>query len=371
MKYFPVFLAALFVPAAASAQMTYEFSGSAVGLYGYTDLEKRFESKEHHSQGTGTFSFNSSANYEFNEDYSLSLNLDVIAGVDHHLKDYNQGVWGEEAYAIVDSPAGRFMLGQTSNVAAQFHQGAPSVGPLGENNIRLTDFIHNPNWQRNSHTTRFATLNSTSLDTDGVAPKASYISPEFYNTLIGFSYMPDSYNRRGLINKFAHYSKKDGYAAALYHHADLDFAQLAASLGYAQYHDNDKEYSAGLTLTRGNWTLGGSYRKTYIDGRDKSRPSVVSERTPELFDNYREGDAWDIGLGYEIGPYKVSLSYFTTQAKRTNNTDKIVALNNVYQYNKWIDVYLTGAYAKFKGDNTTIADNNAGYAVIAGLSLNF
>lgn len=371
MKKIPVILLALLTPNLAAAQITYDFSGAATGLYGYSNLEKRFDSQEHHSQGTGNLNLNTAINYQYSEDYSLSLNLDLMAGVDHYLKDYNQGNWGEEAYGIFDAPAGRLMLGQTSNVAAQFHQGAPTVGPLGDDNLRITDFIANPNWQRNKKSTGFATLNSTSLNTDGVAPKISYITPEFYNTMLGFSYIPDTYNRRGLVNKFAQYSQDDGYVAALYHSLDLGFVDLAASLGYAQYHDNDQEYSAGLKLTRGGWSLGGSYRRSYIDGRDKSRPQAISERTPELFDNYREGRAWDLGLGYEIGPYQVSLSYFDTQADRTKNSDQIVALSNQYQLNKWLDLYLIGAYAKFKGNTSVIENNRTGYAVISGLSLNF
>lgn len=367
----PFILAAAMFPVSAQAQLSYDISGSAIGLYGYSDLEKRFDDKEHHSQGTGTFFINSALNYEYNQDYSLSLNLDLMAGIDHHMKNYNQGVWGEEIYGIFDAPAGRLMIGQTTNVASQFHQGAPSIGPLGSNQSGIVDFIHNPNWVRREKSTGFATLNSTAINTDGVAPKISYITPEFYNTLIGFTYVPDTYNRRGLINKHADYESDDGYVVALYHSFDLGFADLATSAGYAQFHDDDKEYSAGLTLTKGNWSLGGSYRKTYIDGQDKSRPQPVSERTPFLFDNYREGQAWDIGLGYEFGPFKTSLSYLHSAADRTKNKDKIVMLSNQYQVNKWVDVYLIGAYAKFEGNNDSIRDNSTGYAAITGVSLNF
>ena len=355
----------------ALAEFSFNTYGRITGLYGYTDAEKRFEDIDSKQNATGDFEAGFEARYDFNNDYAFSINLDLMGGIDHELKNYSQGDWGEEIYGIFDAPAGRLMIGQTANVATQFHQGAPMVGPLGLNESRVVDFIANPNWVRTKKTASFATLNSTAINTDGTAAKVSYITPEFYNTLLGFSYVPDAYSRTGLINKFADYAKDEGYIAALYHNLDLDFVDISASLSYAEYHDNDKELGAGMQLRRGGWTLGGSFRKTYIDGDDKRKPSPISERTPELFDNYREGYAWDIGLGYEIGPYQVSLGYFDAKASHTKNRSQITMLSNQYQFNKWIDAYLIGAYTKFRGATDEVSENRTGYAVVSGLRLNF
>ena len=92
---------------------------------------------------------------------------------------------------------------------------------------------------------------------------------------------------------------------------------------------------------------------------------------PDLFDNYREGKAWDIGLSYEIGPYEVSLSYFKSKADNTSNEDEIIMLSNKYQVDKNIDIYLTAAHVDFEGNNNSVADNNQGYAFVTGLSISF
>ena len=84
------------------------------------------------------------------------------------------------------------------------------------NNRDVVNFISNPNWVRDGKVTKFATLDSTAIDTDGVAPKISYISPEFYNTYLGLSYVPDAYNRAGLISRYASYKEDGGHVAALY-----------------------------------------------------------------------------------------------------------------------------------------------------------
>lgn len=357
MKLFALFLAIIAVPSIACAgEWNYGVEGHARGLYGYSDVKK-------HNHGVGQGNIDSYAGYTFDNDASLTLHLDLAGAVDQELQDYNQGRWGEEAYGILDAAYGQIMLGQVYNVASLFHNGAPSVGALASNND-IVDFIANPNWKRNSHETKFATLNTTDINTDGTAAKINYISPEVYGTAIGFSYMPDSYNRRGLINKHAGYAHKDGFAGAVYSDQDWGWFDSKASFGYAQYHGNDKEFSYSLNLSRGNWNIGGGYRKTYIDGDDKSVPD---RRLPENFDGYREGDAWNIGLGYEIGPFSSALTYFNSKAKHSDNRNKMVAFSNQYQFNKYIDVYLAAAYVDYDAGE----ESKNGYALVTGLGVNF
>lgn len=345
--------------------------GHVQGLYGYSDVAEKFEKKDDNNHGVGQADVSLSAAYQFDDDYNLSLNLDLMGGVDQELKDYNQGAWGEEAYVIGDSPYGRLMLGQLFNVDAQFHEGAPEAGAIGINNSEVVDFITNPNWQRNKHGTRFATLNTTYINTDGVAPKINYISPAFHNIMLGLTYVPDAYNRRGLINKQASYEKDGGWVASLYGSQEWGKYNFSASLGYAAFHDDDQEFSASLRLKRGNFTLGGGWRKTYIDGHDHQRRKIVSEQLPELFDNYREGEAWNAGIGYEIGPYQMALSYFESKASRTDNKDKITVFSNQYQLNETAEIYLAAAHVDFEGATHQVWDNNQGYAFIAGIGLNF
>lgn len=107
-----------------AGEWEYDASGSVTGLYGYADTES-------HHHGTGDADLAVYAKYVFNNEYEAGIYADFMFGVNHELEDYNQGKWGEEIYGIMDSPYGRLMLGQTWNVAAQFHGGVPTVGPLG------------------------------------------------------------------------------------------------------------------------------------------------------------------------------------------------------------------------------------------------
>lgn len=346
-------------------------SGELTGLYGYTDVSKEYSAYNNHNHGTGDAELSAYAKYIFNNELEAGLYIDLMFGLDHELEDYNQGKWGEEVYGIADSPYGRLMVGQTYNAAYQFHVGAPDVGPLGANNIDIVDFIRNPNWNRKGSEAKFATLNSTAINTDGVAAKLTYITPEIYNTVLGFSYVPDSYNRRGLINKEASYRNNEGYIFSAYNYQNLGFADMSVSLGYAEFVDIDKEFSAGLSISRGNWTLGGSWRKTSSEDKETAINQQISASTPEFFDGYRDGYAWDVGLGYEFGPYQASLSYFKSVADDSRNKDEIIAFSNSYQYNKYLNIYLTAAHVNFEGNNAAAQENNKGYAFVTGLGINF
>ena len=340
-------------------ELSYEASGSLNGFYGYSEPSERYKKQNDNNTFTGAAEINLSALYEFNADTSAGLYLDLSHGFNKNNRTYNNGSWGKEIYSIIDSTYGRLMLGETYNTAYQFHQGIENLAP-----IDLTDFIINPNNILTRNQTSHKTLNSTKINTDGVAPKISYITPEFYGSMLGFSYIDDINNRRGLAKNELHYNKKDGYVASFYNNIDTKLADIYTSVSYAEFRDKDKEYSASIRLERGNWSLGGSYRKAYIDG-------TKNQISPSLADNYREGHAWDTGIGYKIGPYKMSLTYFNSKADNTDNEDEIIMLSNRYQYNKWLDVYLAFAHENYRGEDKSLDNNNKGYSFITGLGLNF
>src|SRR5574344_2032041 len=238
---------------ASSTNFIYE--ADATALYGYSDVSKSFEKKAENNHLPADLSVNLGLEHEMANDYTLGIYLDLMAGIDKEIKNYNNGDWGQQVSGSFTSPYGRITGGETYNAAAQLHIGAPDVGALGIDNSDIVNFISNPNWQRNHKGTSFQTLNSTYMNTDGVAPKISYFTPEINNTVIGFSYVPDTYDRRGLINRHADYKNNSAYIGGIYHEFDLGFAELSTSGGFGVYTDNDQEASVGLGLSRGNWTI--------------------------------------------------------------------------------------------------------------------
>lgn len=361
--------------AANAGEFVYDYGLTAAGFYGYSDYDysdsQHRHYKHHHTPVIGEV--RSSVGYRFSNDDELRLGLEAQIAGGKEVEDYNHGEWGENVYLSYDSERyGELTFGQVYNAAYQLAVGAPSVGLWRVNNSPVTDFIANPNWQRNSRVASYRTLNSTFLNTDADAPKISYTTPEFYNTKAAFSYAPESYSAAGLVNRRSQYDNRSSYAAGLYNYTTVAGVEIESSLGYAYNRKNNQEASAGLSLYRKGWTLGGSYRKSWTDSHDYA----LNERKAndmyraEYFDGYRRGQAFNVGLGYEIGPFKTGLSYFAAYADKTDNKDKIVSWANRFAINKYVAVYLIGAYAEYKG-NGEPEDNNRGYAAIAGLEITY
>ena len=366
-----LFIFALLVLIASPAKADeYTLSGQWNSFYGYAFPDSDYKHKDKRQFFVNTFEVNLGASKEFNADYSFGIYADLYAGINKRQRDYGNGLWGHEVYGIFDNPYGRLMLGETQNVAEQFHIGAPVVGRSGIKSYDVVNFIANPNWIRDKHQTSFRTLNSTTINTDGTAAKISYITPEIKGATFGLSYIPDTYSRTGLINRDARYADKQAYVAAAYYTTDLGFAELQSSVGYGIYNQDDRDLSLGMSLYHAGWTIGGSWRKTYVDGGDYAVTGISADpRLPDFFDGYRESTAWDAGVGYEIGPYKVALTYFESKAENSDNKDKIWLLSNEFQYAKNLSFYLAGAKADFEG--VTHDDSNRGWAVMTGFSVNF
>ena len=360
----------LFLPSAHARDIKFSAEGDWNSFYGYTFPDHDYKHRDKRQSFINTFELNFGAEKIFTDDWSLGLYTDLFAAINKRQRNYSNGLWGHEIYGILDNPYGRFMFGETQNVVAQFHIGAPKVGKFGLNDGLVIDFLANPNWIKEKHKAAYRTLNSTAVNTDGTAAKISYITPDYHDLTFGFTYVPDTYSRTGLVQKGAKYARDDGYIGAAYYTADLGFAELETSLGYAVFHKNDKELSIGASLYRAGWTLGGSWRKADVEGNSYPITKISQNRKlPDLFDNYREGEAWDVGIGYEFGPVKTALSYFESKATNTSNKDKIWLLSNEFRYNKHLAFYLATAKVDFEG--LTHQESNRGWATMTGFSLSF
>lgn len=353
---------------AYAGEFVYDYSLIADGFYGYTQYADKYRHLYHRNNTPISTEISTSAGYDFGNDRMITLGIDAQVAHGKEIKDYNHGDWGENAYVSFASEYGELSVGQIYNAAYQMAVGAPLVGYFRVNNSPMTDFIADPNWQRRGKIASYRTLNSTYLNTDADALKASYVTPEFYGTKLALSYTPDSYSRAGLINKKSRYDNRSSYAAGIYNNTDLGFTEAETSLGYAYNHKNNQEISAGLSLYRKGWTLGGSYRKSFTSSKDYALNIRDSEYQPYYFDGYRRGQAFNVGLSYEIGPFKTGVSYFAAYADKTNNRDEIISFTNRFAFNKYVAIYLSAAYAEYKGDKA-LDEGNRGCAAIGGLEL--
>lgn len=355
----------LVIPSICNAKaLTNEYAVNLNNYYGYTDYSSPYKGLYKENNINASINLYGKTSYRFDEDYSVSVVGYIMADSNKEVENYNQGKWGEEFYASLESPIGEFSFGQLQNVAYGFAVGAPNVGSYRVNNTDLVNFINNPNWYKKSNKTSYKTLNSTYLNTDGASVKINYITPDYNGLMLGVSYIPDVYSQSGLVSKKAEYKNSDGYVIGAYGLWDVLGYEVETSLGFAEYEDIDNEYSAGISFYRKGFTLGASYRKT----KSKDNKYAINQYT--LYDAYRDGDAYNVGVSYAIGPFTTGISYFDSKSNVSKNRDKIVSFSNSYDYNKNTTFSFIVAHLESVGENHDNINNSKGYAFILGLELN-
>lgn len=364
MKKSPITIGLCLFPIFVQAEtLEFDFDASLNNFYGYTDYAKPYNKRYKQNNLNSSLNLFGRASYEFNDEYTSSLIGYFMVDTAKEVENYNQGIWGEEVYILNETPFGDISVGQDSNVAYKFAVGAPNVGSFHINNTELVNFINNPNWHKKGYKASYKTLNSTYINTDGASFKANYITPEYMGVKLGATFVPETYSQSGLVTKKAAYKDEKAYIIGAYGAWDLLDYEIETSLGFADYKQNDKEYSLGISIYRKGWTFGASYRKTEVNKSDYA----INKET--LYDAYREGRAYNVGLSYTFGPLTSGISYFDSKADNSDNHDEIISFSNSFQYNKYTAISLTAAHLLSKGENKDERNNSKGYAFIIGLEL--
>lgn len=355
-----IILSFMYIDTINANSWEYNYSFTANSFYGYVDYNTN--KKYRHNKTLASAEIYTDVRYSFSDDTSILLGLDAQISGGKEIEDYSQGKWGENVYLSFSSSFGEISVGQLYNAAYQMAVGAPNIGYFRVNNSPIADFIINPNWQQNNEVTSFKTLNSTFLNTDGEAFKFVYTTPEYKGTKLSVSYTPDSYSKSGLINKYTDYDNKSSYALGLYNLSNFANYEVETSLGYAYNHKNNQEISAGFNVYYKGWTLGSSYRQTFTSSNDYP----FNKNIPYLYDAYRKGKAFNIGVKYEIGPIETALSYYASHSDISDNRDNILTWSNKFAFHKYMNLYFVSAYAKYRNE---YKDNDEGFAFISGIEI--
>lgn len=285
--------------------------------------------------------------YKFNKDNKLSffMSLDVI----------RDNVNVDLSYFMWDNKAGRFIVGNSKNVSNMMAVTAPDAGTLGIQDTYATNLIALPYG--------FAVNPATYSIVDNDTAKVSYISPEMGGLQLGATVMPSD---AGLSSGDAFYVSEEtrlkfGANVAALYTKDFGKTVLSVSANYAyakptfkgmsNYSGTDVEeknvhqYGGGISIQRGNLTVGGSVnvvntsdeigRHFYIGGR-----------------NLAKGVSWDFGVGYNFGPLETSMSMIQSRAnsffekgKKDVYTLGLLAVR--YHITKGLSVYGEGGYINF------------------------
>jgi len=196
----------------------------------------------------------------------------------------------DEVYMFVEGGFGRFEFGQQDGVADQFSVTSPRALASHSANDRRNRDMMDP-----IGLAQVSTVN----DSSGDYAKINYMTPKLGPVKLGVSYTPDAS------------SNSSGYTAALedaYDQiwevglaVDETYNDVHVQLGatYVSAEDfmgyDSKEWNVGVNVGFGGFTVGGSYR----DSQGLALKWLEDS-------NY---EAWDAGVAWESGPWKVSGQY--------------------------------------------------------------
>ena len=298
----------------------------------------------------------------------------ITFGAEVQLEMFSGGDQIDEKFMFISGDFGRLVAGSENSAAYIMHYAAPSVG-LPINSGWVTVFIP----PTASHGGLFRSPGgSTYLDFGNDENVITYYTPRFSGFQLGVTYAP-TVNGSGDGKNFpveadTETEYHNGFAAGLNFVEDFNGFGVAVSAGwrYAQASeaaetlgaDDYQAISFGGQLSYGGFTVGGSYANEY-DGlyTDFGGGYVVST----------EGESWDVGASYSIGPWTFGVTYFQGEheGEITNgDEDEFQALQGGLNYALGPGISL-GAGVMWAEYDTEDGAEQSGIAGAVGLTFSF
>lgn len=275
----------------------------------------------------------------------------------------------DKAYVWIEGGWGKLQLGSDYNAASLLHVAAPEAAGLwnGPSNGVLSDTVV----PRPAAVTTMFSGNQTELDHDDNAEKVLYFTPSLAGVTLGMSYTPNSQSEdnRGVTRS------AEFLAAGLLVERRLGDVGVTASLGYgrgvldadsAATHDKVQALSAGLQLSAGPLTLGGS-----VGTEHHSYPGRAT--TASSIDH--SGRSFDLGAMVTDGPLSVSIDHYRSAVRGSATLpgdDRVTVSQLSAKRMLGPGVALMAAFAHIAyDDEASSTDSRAGYTIMSGLGLWF
>jgi hypothetical protein len=316
--------------------------------------------------------------------------------------------WFRRNWVFAQGGFGQVQIGALDNVAFQMFQGEMDAFTAGSVRTgKIYDYITFSTATGRDDST-FGATNLRMFDRS--SEKIAYFSPRIEGFQIGANYTPEASNERngagtGLPQASGGLYQR-GYAFAANYINTFSGVGVRAFAGYKGW-QTPNNAGANTGATRGNpygWSigggvnymgfdLGGSYAKTtnlLNLGRGNLASNPLSTNGGLASAATLDGSAFSAGLGYTMGPARVSANYFQGKAQSktftfatglvTNPTgytgdEKLhgMALNGSYTMGPGVNVEMSIFHVKHTAPTTTTnsTNNQKATGVLTGLILSF
>ena len=276
----------------------------------------------------------------------------------------------ERSYVYAEGRLGRMIIGAQDNGTYLMHVSAPDAATNSED-AKVS--LLSGGWVAVPSSVSY--LQTTAIDTTGTAEKIIYITPNFGGVRFSATFVPGTgtYDYTNTIIDFRRNDRDQGdaneaYALGVaYSGTVLGGVGLKASAGWLngssiQGIDSFDDYSAGVQIAYGGFTVGGAYRLYEQKMAGGERGAL-------------DGHAWTAGMQYAIGPAAISLNYFDsrTHGAGAGKDDKVqnYNLSGKYTLGQGVDILTTVGHVRFDARTGDAADKNSGWVGMTGLALTF
>jgi len=275
---------------------------------------------------------------------------------------------------------GKLEIGDDFNAAFQAHNDAPYEGAIGGFNWnRNIGFIAGPRFTSGPSTNGNGPISTQSVNQDDYeSTKVVYTTPSFAGFGVTASYTPSISSGDvccGPPAKSVSVGGGDLWAGALFYKGDVGDAKLNADFGYV-FEDAGSVGSldGGVSVTYKGFTLGGAIGNRKVVGK--------SSQLLEVMDWV--GTNYEFGVGYDTGPWGVTVGYMHNAALATGSTTAtglhaiagdvtwyMVPVTVKYNLGPGITLNLEAGYMKWNVPDGTASDQIDGMYSLLGTTVSF
>ncbi len=296
----------------------------------------------------------------------IGVQVELEAGSNNNGATTNDII--DESYLWVEGKYGKAIVGSENDAAYLMAVSAPNASDMGG------AFVTSE-----ADTIMYLPVPVSALDaipnTLSDENKFTYFTPKFYGFQAGASYIPsnaasgdDDNTTTETIRKNRNFD--EAWAFGLSYAGEFSGVGVKASGHYVTIDMNTtagggevQEFGGGLSLSYQGFTVGGAVKRK-VAGTDTADQAAT------------DGFAWNAGVMYAEGPYKVSLNYATSDVRGAatvgNDEVDVWRLGGAYALGPGVNVFAELAYSDAQDETGLAANGNEGaYGGVVGLRLNF
>ncbi|EKV32192.1 hypothetical protein C882_3256 [Caenispirillum salinarum AK4] len=368
--------AAVSAPAMAQEQIQLGIGGKMEQYFGVTSMDDNDYTGVPATVESTSTGINTDTEVYFTGATTLDNGLTVGAVI--QLEAGVGAAGADEQYAYIEGAFGQIVAGQRNGVNGILAHDAPQFG-IAETDVMgfvTWNGVANNHFNPAGYTQNYfrgatsGTFTDTTISSDDAS--VSYITPTLAGFSAGLTWTP---NPGGALQADQNAGSSNQWEAAIAYNGEFSGVGIGADVAYITDDgqnvpggtdaDDQTMWRAGLVLSYAGFQLGGSYMNVDDVNRTASTPTVAFED---------EHTAWNVGAGYETGPYGVSVTYsraildFDSAAAGVAQIDEDsyeqVMLNGTYDLGPGITAAGSVFWAEGERDFNAVA-NTAGTADVS------